>query len=194
MIRLWNRRGGEGASQALRCIGHELSCDAPLPTLLNRAVRTAWAKARRRAFTPPTIVALLALTAPAFAQPAPPAAAQPRQHISIGYVEIAGDSGSEPVRAYERLVLKTREHPFPGAQVGVDEAATLVRVINTEFALERITVKSPADVAPAVAQAMEQKGIHFFLIDAPGEAYRPLAAAVKGRDALLFNVSAPDDS
>jgi ABC transporter substrate binding protein (PQQ-dependent alcohol dehydrogenase system) len=40
---------------------------------------------------------------------------------------------------------------------------------------------------------MEQKGIHFFLIDAPGEAYKPLAAAVKGRDALLFNVSAPDD-
>src|SRR5512136_2776954 len=59
------------------------------------------------------------------------------------------------VRAYERLILKTRDHPFAGAQIGVDEAAALVRVLNTEFALERITVKSPAEVAPAVIQALE---------------------------------------
>jgi len=108
-------------------------------------------------------------------------------------VEVEGDPRYEPIRAYERLILKTREHPFPGAQIGVDEAAALVRVLNTEFALERITVKTPADIAPAVAQALDSRGIHFFLIDAPAEAFKPLAAAVKGRDALLFNVTAPDD-
>jgi ABC transporter substrate binding protein (PQQ-dependent alcohol dehydrogenase system) len=143
------------------------------------------------AFAHPAVL-LLALLGPAAAQPAP-APAPPRQHVSIGYVEIEGDPRYEPVRAYERLILKTREHPFAGAQVGIDEAAALVRVINTEFALERITVKSAADIAGAVTQAMEGKGIHFFLIDAPAEAFKPLAAAVKGRDALLFNVSAPDD-
>jgi ABC transporter substrate binding protein (PQQ-dependent alcohol dehydrogenase system) len=154
-----------------------------------------------RPCTLPTLYALfalfglLAIAAPALAQqPAPPAAAQPRQHVTVGYVEIEGDPRYEPVRAYERLILKTREHPFPGAQIGIDEAAALVRVINTDFALERITVKSAADVAPAVMQALEGKGIHFFLIDAPAEAFRPLAAAAKGRDALLFNVAAPDDS
>src|ERR1700691_2075777 len=105
-------------------------------------------------FAYPTFCALLGLTAPAFAQPAPPAPAQPRQHISIGYVEIEGDPRYEPVRAYERLILKIRDHPFAGARVGVDEAAALVRVLNTDFALERIPVKSPAEVAPAVAQAL----------------------------------------
>ena len=65
-------------------------------------------------------------------------------------MDIEGDPRHEPVRAYERLILKTREHPFAGAQIGVDEAAALVRVLNTDFALERITVKSPAEVAPAV--------------------------------------------
>ena len=137
---------------------------------------------------------LLAAAAPALAQPAPPPAAAPRQHVTIGYVDIEGDPRHEPLRAYERLVLKTREAPFAGAQIGVDEAAALVRVLNTDFALERITVKSPAEVAPAVTQALEAKGIHFFLIDAPAEAFRPLAAAVKGREALLFNVTTPDDS
>jgi ABC transporter substrate binding protein (PQQ-dependent alcohol dehydrogenase system) len=37
-------------------------------------------------------------------------------------------------------------------------------------------------------------GTHFFLIDAPAEAYAPLAAATHGRDVLLFNVSTSDDS
>ncbi len=108
-------------------------------------------------------------------------------------MEIEGDPRYEPIRAYERLILKTRDHPFMGAQIGIDEAAVLVRVLNTEFALERITVKSPAEVAPAVTAALEGRGIHFFLIDAPPDAFKPLAAAAKGRDALLFNVSAADD-
>jgi len=141
----------------------------------------------------PTFCALLGLlgfVAPVFAQTAP---TPPRQHVSIGYVEIEGDPRYEPVRAYERLILKTRDHPFVGAQIGLDEAAALVRVLNTEFALERITVKSSAEVAPAVIQALEGRGVHFFLIDAPAEAFKLLAAATKGRDTLLFNVSASDD-
>src|SRR5258707_6491020 len=134
------------------------------------------------------LLALLGLATSVFAQPAPPSA-PPRQHISIGYVEIEGDPRYEPVRAYERLILKTRDHPFAGAQIGIDEAAALVRVLNTEFALERITVESPAEAAPAVIQALEARGVHFFLIDAPAEAFKPLAAAPKGRDAPLFNIS-----
>ena len=70
----------------------------------------------------------------------------------------------------------------------------LVRVLNTGFTLDRITVNSAAEVAPAVLQAAQDKKIAYFLIDAPAEAFAPLAAAVKGRDVLLFNVSAPDDS
>jgi ABC transporter substrate binding protein (PQQ-dependent alcohol dehydrogenase system) len=135
---------------------------------------------------------LLLLAAPACAQTAPPSA--PRQQVHIAYVEIADDPRYEPVRAYERLVLKTRDHPFAGAQIGVDEAAPLVRVLNTEFALERITVKSPAEVAAAVAQARGERGVHFFLIDAPAAAFGPLAAATAGRDVLMFNVSAEDDA
>ena len=76
------------------------------------------------------------------AAPPPAAAAAARQRIVIGYVDIEGDPRYEPVRAYERLVLKTRDHPFPGAQVGIDEAQALARVLNT-VALDRITVKAP---------------------------------------------------
>jgi ABC transporter substrate binding protein (PQQ-dependent alcohol dehydrogenase system) len=66
-------------------------------------------------------------------------------------------------------------------------------VLPTDFSLDRITAKSPADVAPAVLAALDA-GTHFFLIDAPADAFKPLAAAVRGRDVLIFNVSEPDDS
>src|SRR5205085_7041026 len=74
----------------------------------------------------------------ALAQPAPPA--QPQQKLTIGFVEIEGDPRYEPIKGFERLGLKIRAHPFTGAEVGVDEALALSRVLKTDFALERITV------------------------------------------------------
>ena len=91
-----------------------------------------------------TIFACVA-AATALAQPAPP---NPR--VTIGFVDIEGDPRHEPVRAYERMMLKTREHPFAGAQVGIEEAQALSRVLKIDFTLERIRVKSVAEVAPAV--------------------------------------------
>jgi ABC transporter substrate binding protein (PQQ-dependent alcohol dehydrogenase system) len=123
--------------------------------------------------------------------PTPPAPSQPR--VTIGYVGIAGDPRHEPIKAYERIVIKPREPPFAGAQVGIDEAQALTRVLKIGFALERITVKSAEEVAPAVTKALQERGIHFFIIDAPADAFKPLAAAVRGRDVLLFNATAPED-
>jgi ABC transporter substrate binding protein (PQQ-dependent alcohol dehydrogenase system) len=161
--------------------------------------RTAQSLSSRRAKAAPAGTLAQAVLAALFAffnfmAPASAQAPPPRQQVVIGYVEIEGDPRYEPIRAYERIILKTRDHPFTGAQIGIDEAAALVRVLNTQFALERITVKSPAEVAPAVIAALEGRDIHFFLIDAPADAFKPLAAAAKGRDVLLFNVSAEDDS
>jgi ABC transporter substrate binding protein (PQQ-dependent alcohol dehydrogenase system) len=160
-------------------------------------------RARRLTYIIFSAVILAGASIPALAQPAPqvpvpqrPApqpAAQP-QKLTIGFVDIAGDPRYEPIQGPDRLILKTREHPFTGAQVGIDEAQPLTRVLKTDFALERITVKSAAEVAGAVQQARETRDIHLFLVDVPADALKSLAAAVRGRDALIFNVSADDDS
>jgi ABC transporter substrate binding protein (PQQ-dependent alcohol dehydrogenase system) len=121
-------------------------------------------------------------------QPAPP------ERLTIGYVEIADDPRYEPITGYGRLVLKQREHPFVGAQVGLDEAQPLPRVAGTQLALERISVASPADVAGAVAQASASRDMHFFIVDAPTQAFKPLADAVRGRDILVFNTTVTDDT
>ena len=144
----------------------------------------------------PTLVALVLAWAAegAFAQTAPaPATGQPQPKVTVAFVDIEGDPRHEPVRAYERIVLKLREHPFAGAQVGIDEAQILSRVLKIDFALERIRVKSAEDIAPAVLRALESRDLRFFIVDAPAEAFKPLAAAVRGRDLLLFNATAPED-
>src|SRR5262249_37106953 len=134
------------------------------------------------------LLALVAATLPAAAQDAP------RQTLTIGYVEVADDARYEPIKAADRIVLKTRAHPYPGAEVSIADAQPLRRVLPVDFALERITVKSVDDVAPAVTDAIANRNIHFFLLDTPAPAFAPLAAAVRGRDALLFNISAGEDA
>ena len=136
-------------------------------------------------------VVVASLAQSAFAQEPPPA---PPQRVTIGYVEVFGDPRYEPITGYGRLVLKSRERPFAGAQVGLDEAQALTRVLKTEFTLERISVASPAEVASAVMQARDARGVHFFIVDAPADAFKPLAAAVRGRDVLIFNATVADDA
>src|SRR5580700_1444482 len=166
-----------------------VACRGVLPSMIRALMgsSTRWA-----AMLSPFLV--LAWIAGAAAQDASvPTQPTAPQHVKIAFVQVDGDPRYAPIRAYERIILKAPEHPFAGAQVGIDEAAPLVRLLNTDFTLDRIAVKSPADVAQAVLQAADA-GTRFFLIDVPADAYRPLAAAVRGRDLLLFNVSEPDDA
>ena len=139
------------------------------------------------------LLALFGAMATGRAQSPPEVAvAPPMQHLTIGFVDVEGDPRYEPIQAYDRIILKTREHPFAGAEVGIDEAAALSRVLKMDFVLQRITVKSNDEVTPAVLKAADG-GIRFFLLDAPADVYKPLATAVSGRDVLIFNVSTPDD-
>src|SRR5205085_10214011 len=162
----------------------------PLPTA-RKSAREEGSHPRPGLFAAGSFVLVAGLAGTAFAQ-APPPPPAPQTRVTIGYVDIAGDPRHEPIKAYERIVLKPRESPVMGAQVGIDEAQALSRVLKIDFALERITVKSAQEVTPAVTQAAE-RGIHFFIVDAPAEAFRPLAMAVRGREVLLFNATAPDD-
>ena len=152
---------------------------------------------RTLAFTALAIVSVVTpLSGPAAQDRAenPPqrAVAAPSKPFIIGFVEIAGDTRYEPLRVYERLVLKTRAHPFPGAQVGIDDSIPLKRTTGADFSLERMSVETTDELAPRILQALNS-GVSFFLVDAPAEAFKAITQAVKGRDVLLFNVSAPED-
>ncbi len=135
------------------------------------------------------LAAALCATVARAQTPAPPAA-PPR--VTIDYVELADDARYEPLRAFARYILLDRDHPFAGATLGVNDAKPLSRVMKADHQLERVTVKTPEEMADAIVKANDA-GVNFFIVDAPAEAFRAIAAAVKGRDLLLFNVSAPED-
>ena len=122
----------------------------------------------------------------------PPAATQTDKKIPIGFLELKTDSRYDPVRAYERLILKKPEHPFPGAQVGIEDAKSQQRAIGAEITLERMTAAS-AQEAPALLKAAIERGVNYVLLDVPSDSYKSLVEIAKGRDVILFNVSAPED-
>jgi ABC transporter substrate binding protein (PQQ-dependent alcohol dehydrogenase system) len=153
----------------------------------------AGANASKRWAIPLIPLLVFASIVAAMAQSASSSEPTSRQHVKIAFVQVEGDPRYEPIRAYERIILKTAEHPFAGAEVGVDDAAPLTRILNADFTLDRIVARSSSDVAAAVLHAADG-GTQFFLIDVPAEAYQALAAAVRGRNLLVFNVSEPDDA
>jgi ABC transporter substrate binding protein (PQQ-dependent alcohol dehydrogenase system) len=116
------------------------------------------------------------------------------QPITIGYVELDADPRYRPMLGLERLVLATREHPFPAVEVALDEARPLARATGRTFATSRLSAPDAAGAAAAAVAALAERDVHFFILDLPADAVRAVAAAMKGRDALLFNATADEDS
>jgi len=140
------------------------------------------------------LTVLFSATVGARAQTAPQVVAvEKAPPVPIVYVELADDQRYEPVRAYGRVVLEARDHPFAGAQAGLEDARALSRASGVEHQLSRVSAKSAQEMSAAVLKAVDE-GVNFFLVDAPADVLRMVALAVKGRDVLLFNVSAPEDS
>ena len=137
-----------------------------------------------------TVIALAVVLASAITARAQTQATPTR--VPIVFLELADDARYEPVRAFGRFVLKALDHPYAGAQVGIEDARPLTRASGADHQLERITANSIDDMVVAIIRSNDA-GVAWFLLDAPAEAYKAVAAAVKGRDLLLFNVSAPED-
>jgi len=191
--------GGEPAPRASRVRGF---FDAHGPLTRTLATLASTLSRKGRGYRSPRhvgwyaaiVVIVVGIPQATFAQDPRTAPASQQPRIAIGYVEVAGDARYEPITGFGRLVLKTRERPYTGAQVGLDEAQALSRVLKIDFALERITAASAAEVAGVVVQARETRDMHFFIVDAPADAFKPLAGAIRGRDILAFNATAAEDA
>ncbi|MBV9860336.1 MAG: amino acid ABC transporter substrate-binding protein [Alphaproteobacteria bacterium] len=112
--------------------------------------------------------------------------------LEIGYVTFEGDRRYEPVRGSERMVLATRDRPFPAAELALAEAAPIARVIHRDFALQQITAGSEDALAPAMESA-RQRGIALFVLDLPAVAIERLVPAFHGKSVLMFNTTAEED-
>ena len=113
--------------------------------------------------------------------------------IRFGYLELADDPRYDERKAFFRTLSRPLGAPFAGAEVALRESRFVGQAIGVSFDL----VRARGADAPALLAELEKlhaEGVRHFLIDAPGKVVAEVAAATRGRELLLFNVSAPDDA
>lgn len=128
-----------------------------------------------------TIVAVLLVSLPAAAET-----------IRFAFLELDKDVRYDEKRTFYRNLSQPFGRPFAGAEVAMREARFVGQALKVQFALERV---KGADAAALLAQVntLHAAGVRYFLVDAPAEVVAELARATRGKELLLFNVSAADD-
>ena len=130
---------------------------------------------------------LLALIVLALAAPSGWAAT-----LKIAYLEIENDARYDEARMYFRNLMQPLGQPFSGAEVAVRESAFAGKTVGIDFALQRVKRADSKGLLESVMK-LHKEGVRFFLIDATAPVVAEVAKATRGKDLLLFNVSAPDD-
>ena len=92
-----------------------------------------------------------------------------------------------------RLNVAPEDLGVAGAQIALKDNNTTGRFTKQQFTLEVERVPPDGDAVAALAKLVAS-GHHFVLVDAPAKTLLTLADSVKGKDVLLFNVSAPEVS
>jgi ABC transporter substrate binding protein (PQQ-dependent alcohol dehydrogenase system) len=159
---------------------------------------------------------LVLFSAPAgMAQDAPtttPAAAPAAVPAAPG-ADASKTAPAQPEAAANNLVIpivlarELREEPLPlslldlppkdlgiaGAKLAITDNNTTGRFLNQEFKLDVIENADPAKLIEEVVQKVDA-GAHFIIVDASPATLLKMADAVKGKEAILINYSAADDS
>ncbi len=130
---------------------------------------------------------------PVVAQPAPTAQTEAAEQVKIGYVELDNDPRYAAAGAFAGIQFYTLARPFTGAEVGLDDAQDIGRLLGIDFALEKASADSTAALTETIAGWVDD-GISFVVADLPADALVELADALASQPVMLINVSAPDDA
>lgn len=139
------------------------------------------------------LVGLDGLATQAIAAPAKAAKANKTQPLNFAYLELEDDPRYEDDRLHARNLAQATGRPFAGAEVALRESSFNTEALGVTASIERVTERDVASLQAAIDR-LQKKGVSYFLLDLPGPIQAQLAAATKGRELLLFNVSANDDA
>ena len=116
--------------------------------------------------------------------------------ITIGFLDLEEDIryddwGVHPVDIRSATAIGDRR-AYAGAQLGLEELASLRRVAKADFAMERASVAGSAAMVDEITR-MRGEGVSFFVLDAPDAVVAEVAARTAGLGVYLFNTTAPGD-
>ncbi|MCB1915830.1 MAG: ABC transporter substrate-binding protein [Rhodocyclaceae bacterium] len=113
--------------------------------------------------------------------------------IDFGYLSLSRDDRYHEDRIYARNLAQGEGEPEPGLAVALRESRFNAKAAGVELGEKQARAKDGKGLVEAL-ERLSGEGTRYFLIDAPGPVVAEVAAAVKGRDLLLFNISAHDDA
>ena len=106
-----------------------------------------------------------------------PAAAATRDFV-IGYLQLSKDARYADTRTYARFLKGALGRPLRGARVALDEVAFVGAALGLDFKLEPKMV-ADAESGIAAVKALHGQGVHFILLDLPGESVAQIADATR---------------
>jgi ABC transporter substrate binding protein (PQQ-dependent alcohol dehydrogenase system) len=113
----------------------------------------------------------------------------PLTPLPIGYIREIG----EHPRPASRVDIEPTDAGIAGAKMAIDENNAGGKFVGDVYSLDVATVPSPDKAVEALGKLLEN-GQHYFIVDASADTLLKLADFAKDKDALLFNVRAPDES
>ena len=143
------------------------------------------------------LAAALALAGPLGAVAAEPVATETKAEaadakVSVIPIILARELRDDPL-PLSLLDLPPKDLGLGGAKLAITDNNTTGRFMNQEFEIEPVEDSDPAKLIADVVQKVDA-GAHFVLVDATPGTLLELADALKGKDALVVNYGAPDDS
>jgi ABC transporter substrate binding protein (PQQ-dependent alcohol dehydrogenase system) len=138
-----------------------------------------------------TVAAAPEAAPPSTPVPAPPPAAPAKAAIKIpiGYVK---QEVKRPI-PLSRLHVEPEDYGIAGAEMALKDNNTTGKFTGQEFMLDVEQVPIGGEAVAALAKLVDS-GHHFILVDAPADTLLAMADSVKGKDVLLFNVRAEDET
>lgn len=113
--------------------------------------------------------------------------------LTVGYLQLADDPRYEEDRLYARNLAQPTGRPDAGLETLIKESRFATAALGVTLAIERAEAVDGGGLVAEIKR-LQSRGIRFFLLDAPGPAVAEVAAATRGQELLLFNVSASEDS
>jgi ABC transporter substrate binding protein (PQQ-dependent alcohol dehydrogenase system) len=132
------------------------------------------------------LFAAILLAFPCLAQAAPMG-----RQVTIGYLQIPDDARYQDREGPGETTI-TPPRPVAGAEMAVDEVNISGALSGRTYKLARAEADGGNGLAARV-DAMASQGIHWFLVDASDDIMAKLARSPRGKDVLLFNLTASGD-
>jgi ABC transporter substrate binding protein (PQQ-dependent alcohol dehydrogenase system) len=108
--------------------------------------------------------------------------------VKMGYIR-----WMERIPTISLLDTSARNNGLAGAEVGLSDNDTTGQFLGQKYTLTDMPVQSQDDVVAKFGTLLAQ-GVKLILTDAPAADVLKLSAAANGKDAVIFNVQAPDDA